>query len=272
LKPFLIYLGLPRAGSTWLHGQLNARGDCNLGKGKEHFYFQGFASRSDRSVEQYWEEYKQAAKSDYIVLLGDITPSNGYATLEQLLEYKSHLDELGFQGKPVMTLRDPITQVLSMTQFQKSINSSSMTLVDGYIKSYFEGTASFNEQPLNAEVVLRDGISAFENLSTKPRRTIPTWEETISNYLTVFGEVYIQFFEEMFCEEETKLLQSWLGLEYMPMNYEQKVFSFPLPNELTTEDKKIIFNNYPRLKVNYDYAVGVWGQDKINSLWFNPYK
>ena len=222
--------------------------------------------------EEYWQNYANAIKDDSIVLLGDITPSNGYATLVELFEYSDKLLELGLTAKPVLTLRDPITQIVSQTQFQKSIpkNLVSFPEIGTWVESVYNNTASYNQEHLNSDIILRDGLTAF--YTDVPTENWPTWENTITNYLTVFGSVYIQFFEEMFSENETASLQNWLGLEYKPMNYTDKVFSFPSPNELSEEEKKKVFSTFPKMKENYDYAVNVWGQEKIDSIWWNPYK
>jgi len=264
-------MGMPRAGSTWLHRELNFRGDCKLAKNKESFYFQGFLG--DRETrETYWQNYADSVNDNAIALLGDITPSNGYATLDQLLEYSKKLSELGLIGKPVLTLRDPINQVVSLTQFQKSMPMGlrSKQQIDEWVYTVINETAIHNQEHLNAELIMKHGISAFN--SGLSMEFWPTWEKTITNYLTVFGEVYIQFFEEMFNEEENRSLQNWLGIEYKPMNFTQKIFSFPSPNQLSLEEKKKVFSMYPKMKDNYDYAVNVWGQEKIDSIWWNPYK
>lgn len=271
MKPFLIYLGQPRAGSTWLYGALKARGDAELGPKKEHFYFQNFLYYQT-TQEEYWAAYDTGSMQPNIKLLGDMTPSNGYATVEQIVEYKNELDKRGFVGKPVLTLRDPTTHLLSLTQFNKSIaqNADGMDEIDAYIAKYFDQGVDVNTKKITAKTVLNDGTTPFEHLG------IPTWRETVTNWLTVFGEVYIQFYEQMFCEDEMlKLFTTYLGVEYLPMRpeiFDKKVFSFNPPNKLTKKDKQKIHAEYPRVKENYEFAVEMWGQEFIDSIWFNPNK
>lgn len=249
-----------------MFGELKARGDGEFGPSKEQFYFQNFLN-TGKTREEYWKPYEIASMKAENAFLADMTPANGYAKLESLVEFNRELDKRGFVGKPVLTLRDPIAQILSQTQFQKSLakNASNMEEIGAYISRYYSGTATFSEDKITADVVLKEGLSAFEPLG------IPTWREIVTNSLTAFGEVYIQFHEQMFCEEEMRKLQeTYLGIEYRPMNFKKKEFSFPAPNKLTKKDKKKIFLEYPRMQDNYNFAVEVWGQDHIDSIWQNP--
>lgn len=116
MKPFLFYVGNPRAGSTWLYGELKNRGDCEFGKVKEPFLFHG--PLFGITQEEYFLAYQHALKNPNVNLLGDFSTSNGYATKEQLFWFKEQLGE-SIKVLPVMTLRDPITQILSLSAMKK---------------------------------------------------------------------------------------------------------------------------------------------------------
>ena len=56
------------------------------------------------------------------------------------------------------------------------------------------------------------------------------------------------------------------------INLSRKVWSFGAHPEFTDDEKRQIYDTYPYLRENYDFAVSRFGKEFINSIWWNPYK
>lgn len=331
VKNFLLYFGNARAGSTWLHGELSRRPDCNFPLQKEIYIFQDFNPVSgpegfDKS--KYFENMAKLVDDNEILLTGDITPSNANATKEQLYWFKKNADNYGLTVLPVMTLRDPISQVVSYTMMSMStgkfIEDNSMNNYDilkvksWYIKQVLTNTPGITPNSVND--ILEFGRPAFEE-------SLTSWEQTVENVTEVFGNLHINLYENMFNRESITSLFSYLGISYdnltttqqgkqqefsflseteilellelYPFNKEtydyavsrfgkdladsiwlstdeidfsRKIFSFGKHPEFSDDDKLLLYDNYPFMRENYDFAVKRFGKDLIESVWWNPYK
>lgn len=269
MKNFLFYVGNARAGSTWLYGELNARGDCELGPIKEHFLFQDFTMFPNFNKEHYFGFYQQLSKPEHILLAGDMSPTNAYATYDQLIWYKDKMEEHNFNVLPVMTLRDPIEQVVSLTKLNKTVNTA---VADGKASfdepqslAAFMSTVKFNSVEVSVDDVLSHGLPPFEE-------SVVPWMTTVENCENVFGKLHINFYEQYFTQESLLEMFEYLKLPYEPMNFSQKVFTFGSDNNLSNDARQVIYEKYPFYKENYQFAIDRFGKEFVESIWWTPNK
>ena len=322
MKNLLLYFGNARAGSTWLHGELNRRTDCNFPTQKEIFIFQDFnlvSGPEGFDKTKYFENMAHLVNEEQIVLTGDLTPSNAGATKEQLLWFKQNADNVGLNVLPTMTLRDPISQVTSNTMMLMSIRKFLETNSITELKSWY-----INQLVNNTKGVFPKSVTEILNVSVF-EQSLPSWRETVENVTEVFGKIHMNFYETMFTNESMSSLFSFLELpQFIPsdkvkthdfsalskdqitelltlypfkqenydyavsrfgkeiidsiwtssdeLNFSRKVWSFGEHPEFSDAEKHELYDNYSYMRENYDFAVDRFGQEVINTIWWNPYK
>jgi hypothetical protein len=265
----------------------------------------------------------QLASDEQVVLTGDLTPTNAHATKEQLRWFKDNADNFGFNVLPTITLRDPLSQVISHTIMKMTIKRLTETNVNStdelkswYINQLINNTPG--ETPNSVADILEAGKPDFEE-------SFLSWRETVENVTEVFGKIHFNFYETLFTNESITKFFSYLGLPYAgtveptniglslqlsesqiaelltlypfkqenyddavsrfgkeiidkiwtspdKINLSRKVWSFGAHPEFTDDEKRQIYDTYPYLRENYDFAVSRFGKEFINSIWWNPYK
>jgi hypothetical protein len=273
VKNFLFYAGNARAGSTWLYGELNVRGDCDFGRIKEKFFFQEDINLShDFDTSRYYDYYSSLAEPENIKLVGDITPSNAYASGDQLSVYQKELLKRGFNILPLMILRDPLTQIMSETLMVKTIDPLTM---------YEQNDKTVDEMGERIETIVLNGynkthIVSVDDIMRHASTPLPwtpcSWSDTIENCNTAFGKIKINFYEKLFTENCLKDITDYLEIPYQQFNYQQKIFSLGKMVELSEDDKQTVYDNYPFYKENYSFAVEKFGKEFIENIWWTPYK
>lgn len=270
MKNFLLYLGNDRAGSTWLHGELNKRTDCAFPMQKEMFIFQKwFPVPHGFDKENYFDLMSDLGKNDEVSLVGDITPSNAYATKEQLYWLKENLEGRGFNVLPVMTLRDPISHTISISKLQLSANEFLKKNSPDKMRNWFINHQIIKKNdginPNSVQQILDECRPPFEKFM------IP-WRETVSNVTDVFGKIHFNFYETLFTGDSIRILFDYLEIPPLPVNTSEKVFTFGPHNPITEEEKQELFEKYPNNRENYEFAVERFGKEFIESIWWTPYK
>lgn len=270
MKNFLFYVGGSRCGSTWLYHQLNSRVDCDMGPVKEWFLFHKQINLPVHSIidrSKYFEYYQEQALNSEIALLGDITPINGGANTEQLRWFKEEMVFRQFNVLPLLTLRDPITRIVSQYIFFDRI-SKDVVLSE-------EGTKSLIEQSLAEngdvhQITAEKVVNRFKNYEYFSHDFIPT-ETIINNVGRFFKKIHVNFYETMFTEKSMKSLCNYLQIPYQPFDIDNKIFSFGSAS-LSDDDKMLIYESFPELRESYEYSAKQFGKDFIESIWWNPNK
>lgn len=273
MKNFLFYAGNARAASTWLYGQLNVRGDCDLGEIKEKFFFQEDIDLSpDFHKSNYYDYYSSLAEPECIKLVGDVCPINAYASRDQLIAYNKELSNRGFKILPLMTLRDPITQIMSETLAFKTLDPTGMLNDNSKtLEEHGKGIVSIiMSEHRKTHVITIDDI--MKHATTPLLWNVCPWEQTINNCIAVFDKIKFNFYETLFTSDSLKGITDYLEIPYQEFNYQQKIFSLGSRVELTEDDKQTVYENYPFYKENYEFAVEKFGKDFIESIWWTPYK
>ena len=137
---FLLGVGAQKAGTSWLHDQLNRREDADFGFLKEYHIFDAlelehFSSfrptnptplkwrtwRRARFMEQperYFDYFTSRLKPPQIRLTGDITPSYAGLSAQSFRRIKVAFKERGVQMRAVFIMRDPVERFLSQQRMQ----------------------------------------------------------------------------------------------------------------------------------------------------------
>ena len=137
---FLLGVGAQKAGTSWLHDQLNRREDADFGFLKEYHVFDAlelehFSSfrpknpsplkwrtwRRARFIEQperYFDYFTSRLKPSHIRLTGDITPSYAGLEAESYQRIKQAFAQRGVRTRAVFIMRDPVERFLSQQRMQ----------------------------------------------------------------------------------------------------------------------------------------------------------
>ena len=274
MKKFLLYLGCPRAGSTWLWSQLSQHPSCNFGLIKEYhglidnyvldqdmdlgrlrvmsydvYHVSNFLTnslRDDRSL--YYNYFSTIAKNPYTTLTGDFSLSNIAISLETMHQVRKEFAIRDIEVLPVIILRDPLKILQSWARLRA-------ILTQDVNSSEFEQILNHIELPYNMDT-----------------NKGPVIQTLIENATSAFGKVYIDFYEDLFNDRNLMQLTKYLGLtdcEFDTTKFEAR-FS---DQGYTALDPLEIYEIYSRstfYKLNYKFAVNYFGREKINKLWTNP--
>ena len=137
---FVLGLGAQKAGSSWLHAQLNRRRDAEFGFLKEYHIHDaltlpeaGFSNRSQRSLikprtwrrqrfmaqpQRYYDYFASLLRRPGIQLTGDITPSYSALKPETLRVIQAGFAEREIPIRPIFLMRDPIERIISYQRMQ----------------------------------------------------------------------------------------------------------------------------------------------------------
>ncbi len=137
---FLLGVGAQKAGTSWLHDQLQRRGDADFGFLKEYHVFDAlelerFAcfrpkhptplkwrtwrrARFIERPERYFDYFASLLKAPQIRLTGDITPSYAGLKAESYQRIQQAFAQRGVQTRAVFIMRDPVERFLSQQRMQ----------------------------------------------------------------------------------------------------------------------------------------------------------
>ena len=137
---FVLGLGAQKAGSSWLHAQLNRRRDAEFGFLKEYHIHDaltlpeaGFSNRRHRSLikprtwrrqrfiaqpQRYYDYFTSLLRRPGIQLTGDITPSYSALSPRTLQEILANFEQREISVRPVFLMRDPIERIISSQRMQ----------------------------------------------------------------------------------------------------------------------------------------------------------
>ena len=138
---FLLGVGAQKAGTSWLHAQLNRRADADFGFLKEYHVHDaltlpaaGFSHRRRRSLlkprtwrrqrfldrpERYYAYFARRLKRRHIRLTGDITPSYSGLSASTLSRIRQGFAAHAIPVRPVFLMRDPIERIISSARMQR---------------------------------------------------------------------------------------------------------------------------------------------------------
>ncbi len=235
---FLLGVGAQKAGTSWLHQQLQRRRDCNFGFLKEYHIHDAltvpsmaiFKKRKDllphlelgrqrllADPQRYYNYFASLLRRDQILLSGDITPSYCSLSSSTLKTIQRAFNDRDIEIRPVFLMRDPVERILS--SMRMNLRMTGM---------------------LNAETE----ISTLKELVRKRPERISIrsdYVQTLASLHEAFGlnNCFIGFYETLFREDTYTHLCDFLGLNYQEPQWTQKVnqslSTSAIPNELMRE-------------------------------------
>ncbi|WP_413441936.1 sulfotransferase family protein [Synechococcus sp. MIT S1220] len=222
-KTFLLSLGAQKAGTSWLHDQLNRREDTDFGFLKEYHIldalsltsFQKFRSRRPFPWKwRTWNRYRFLEKPDRyfnyfskilsrsdIKLTGDITPSYSCLKKETLFWTRDQFLKRGITTKAVFIMRDPVERILSQQRMKLRKSNS-----------------------LNPEHELDQLRTLASKILEKPSQR-SNYLSTLQNIKAVFDQkdLFIDLYEKLFTETTFQALCRHLHLDYIAPNWGVRV-------------------------------------------------
>jgi hypothetical protein len=247
MKTFLLGVGAQKAGTTWLHAYLNARSDADFGFCKEYHIhdartiarlnpFQPYEEGSRlgrmwrewallakprtrrrlgfyRHPERYYDYFQSLVRPPAIKITGDITPSYSQLTTETLREIQSEIEARGLRLRTIFLMRDPIERIISSVRM--NLRKKERLVPEQEIEA-LRRTVSRRPRGIEARSDYRHTLQALD---------------------AAFGlqEVYVGFYESLFCQESIRSLCAYLGIPYREADVEKR-FNVSATNTALPED------------------------------------
>ena len=222
-KVFLLGVGAQKAGTSWLHDQLQRRKDTNFGFCKEYHILDAltlpqFAHFQPRLIapwkwrtwrrkrflqdsNRYFDYFIHLLNKPAIKLTGDITPSYSCLSAETLAWARDQLSKRGVNTRVVFLLRDPVERILSQQRMKLRKR--------GELRPELE-----RDHLLNASRKLKQQSSQRSD-----------YLHTLKALQTAFSpdEVFIDLYERLFTEPVFRQLCQHLMIDYLEPNWSQRV-------------------------------------------------
>lgn len=225
-KPvFILGIGAQKAGTTWLHSQISKNEHFNMGFTKEYHIwdaifldlckdfrgpYQGQADHVNnelrmrmQTVEDVYENYFLQLISDKIRVVGDMTPSYAFLSIEAFETIKFRLESVGFEVKVVFLMRDPVQRNWSAIRMKQRNSlhrgleiSDEQLIID--FKEFYQNPQNFNRTDYRSTILNITKIFKSEN-------------------------IYVGFYETLFREHTLATLSSFLGLNLSHANFNEKI-------------------------------------------------
>ncbi len=276
-KTFLLGVGCPKGGTSWLHDYLSAQPSTDFGFDKEYHVFDRIHlpdCRSDlefmvnkgkkllegeafmspnypnlltrlnfyRNINNYYEYFDYLAlRSETTTLVGDITPSYCALPASVYKEIKERLQALGFRIRVIFIMRDPVERIWSALRMerQKNVPLRRSEQESEQLRKYF----------LRADVEIRS-----------------RYELTIANLQEAFvpEELHYQIYEDLFSEHSVRGITDFLGVPYTPPDFGKMVNQSEKLIELDSQNQAVIVAHY---RNSYTAAETVIKPGELEALW-----
>jgi hypothetical protein len=214
-KPvFVLGVGAQKAGTSWLHSQVNNCPEADLGIIKEYHVWDAVFTdlaeiitldegktendiiklrRNMQVTSGVYENYFRSLIGGGIRLTGDFTPSYATLSAEHFLEIKHRLEKSGFAVKVIFVMRDPVERMWSGFRMRlKKLQAKGLLIPDDELMAQF------------------DIYSAGKQRVARSR-----YDKTLAAIRTSFhsDDVYIGFYEKLFEQDTLKDISDFLGID-----------------------------------------------------------
>lgn len=269
-KPvFILGIGAQKAGTTWLHNQLDHQQSVNMGCLKEyHIWDAKFIEHQNsfltppkkkeqcdsalrrimQTTNGVYESYFSQLISKTIRYTGDITPSYSMLRAQDFKIIRARLKNAGFLVKVVFIMRDPVERNWSaLRMHQRRRQHIGNYISDGELNLMFE--------------------KFYKGAARIGRTNYPATINALADSFPA-DDIHIGFYESMFDQEEIDRLSKFLGLDLSSLNT-NKLINVSRQIELRSELRdqcKLFYNNvYDYCGLNYPKSKELWcisGQNK----------
>lgn len=276
-KTFLLGMGAQKSGTTWLHRALSMRPDANFGFTKEYHVLDAafvpecssFRNRFEKAArvairegydtysvgspkydvtrmaflandQAYFAYFADILTRRRVTLTGDITPTYCSLPQDKLRYVESEFAKRDIVTRPLFLMREPVERLRSLVK----------------MKFRKKEIAPTKAEELQA---MRDMCGSEYD------RIRADYEQTVLNLDAVFGDnCFVGFYETLFSDETLRAVFEYLGIEYQPVDFEQRFNASPSSNDLTSEE---LAEFRPTYKRQYDFVRDRYGADFIAEIW-----
>ena len=269
-------MGAQKAGTSWLHRELNRCHQINLGFRKEYNAFPTRQTnpnkarrrliRSQNSFD--WESFEHLPDSNKLEWMrrdshyylyyfqnllksspelkatGDLSPHYGELTKNEMLRVRCLLEDSGFNIKVIFLLRDPVERIWSQLRMLR--NQNRFTELCGYL----------NEETALAMIYKHSRFSA----KTQYHQTLKSLEKCFQK-----NQIHVEFYEELFTYSAHDRLKNFLELDLPVPQFDVRVNSIQKRSELCPMLKRSIAIAYREV---YEAMIARFGS-KTLQLWPN---
>jgi len=289
MKPLMIGVGAPKAGTTWLYSYLCSRPDCSDPPLKEmHFFnnlrednFRKLSARIERRIEESNPEpikrrrmlaYKAGVDAGagtdevYLSALMDGTPTGtmkyeitpSYALLETdiLRRINALTDDVRF----VYLIRDPIDRIWSHARM-KAMTRSGLGKARVWAKDYTD--QDLTDMVADAEGLIKTALKRNPDKQPANLLAFSSYSQTIGRLKSVVpdNKLYIGFFEELFDQEQVKELCRFLDLPFIAADFDQRYsYSFDVKLDMGLQEQllKRFAEEYQKVKELVGHVPPKW--------------
>ena len=222
-KVFCLGVGAQKAGTSWLHDQLNKRSDTNFGFLKEYHVFDALTldefkrfrpgvisplkwrtwrrRRMIANPRRYFDYFASLLKRRDIRLTGDITPSYACLHAQTIQWINSEFERRGITTRVVFLMRDPVERILS--QHRMKLRTSG------------------NLEPDKEVEQLRSAANKLVHRQSHRSDYLSTLN--VLNHAIDQQNVFIDLYERLFTEPVFSRLCQHLNIAYTPPNWGERV-------------------------------------------------
>jgi hypothetical protein len=248
---FVLGVGAPKAGTTWLHKQISADSRASMGLIKEYHVWdaitsdvfseylgratwdkdpdkQALRTKMQLDTSYYFKYFAELLSEPGIQITGDITPNYGTLTPNTLANIKHGMEKIGIQVKVVFIMRDPVERCWSSVRMNRR-NANS----ENGLKKY-------------RNLILGEQLHLALTYKNKRNSPVTRYDLTIQTLEEVFdpSDIYFGIFETMFSDGEIRRLSSFLGIEIPGNARQEKVNKSPKQRNLTHFLRQKIATHY----------------------------
>ncbi len=290
-KVFLLGVGAQKAGTTWLYSYLEAHPECEMGILKEHGVWVSalsdhkpsaqFSKKADRlermmarflkfrarhepipedlqqkflglldnaaaefDLSYYHRHFERIANSNPNArLFGDITPEYSALTADQMARARDEIEGAGYDIRVIFLMRDPVERVYSALRMRDR---------------NLEKEGKSPKHPAHERIAKRSKIAGVE------KRT--RYDLTLKALDAAFPpeKVYVNFFETLFREETLREICAFLGIRYIPGDFDTPINVSPRKANLTQEQIAEVRAHYDE---TYRYCAERFGEAFLENIW-----
>lgn len=268
-KTFILGLGAPKSGSTWLYRYIDALPVSNMGCRKEYriwgSYFRDEPLKQrfnfyrlmkwkyglpvpDRSQfvrlammlrEGYYERYFDGLVDDMTWLTGDISPSYMILDAVRLREVRTRLENRGFKVKVTFLMRDPVERCWSGARMRK--------------RNRDKGFETLSDAAAVQTIFRTEGVAA----RTRYDRTIAAVDQVFDP-----EDVFMSLYEELFTPAQVDRLSAFLGVpanhDMISQRFNQTQRDGELDEKIIAEIKEYFSDVYTTCHARFPASRDLW--------------
>ena len=274
MKKFVLGLGAQKCGTSWLYDYFSKRDDFFDGFMKEYHIFDAenrgkifdrFLRKSIGSlvsenpknwskdkqllrlsmfinIQNYYNYFFDNLKDKKKIFTDDITPT--YSTLSPriLKNIKSNFEKRDIEVIPVFLMRDPVNRLRSQAKMKL-------------------------RNPRKKATKSEELAEMRRLVGTREDNIRVDYSSTHDSIKKVFGEKsFFCLYEELFSNEQIKKLCNLIDIPFVKPDFAFRVNESKSKNNITKED---LMKFTPSYKKQYEFAIDLFGKEKIEEKWQN---